>query len=66
MNENLVYKYSGWNDYTKDALEKRYFWFSKPKNFNDPFDSNMNILGAFDNSNKIFTQKISPDDVNET
>jgi hypothetical protein len=39
MNENLVYKYSGWNDYTKDALEKRYFWFSKPTNFNDPFDS---------------------------
>lgn len=60
MHEDLIYKYSDWNKYTKDALEKRYFWFSKPTNFNDPFDSNMNILGAFNTSSNIFTQTKNP------
>lgn len=57
----LVYKYFPWKDYTKDALEKRYFWFSKPKNFNDPFDSNMDILGVSEKLSKIFSTKFSED-----
>lgn len=65
MNE-LIYKYSDWNSYTKEALEQRYFWFSKPMNFNDPFDSNMDLLGAFKNSNNVFTEKKSPVNDNET
>jgi len=44
MAANLVYKYSGWDNFSKDALLNRYFWFSKPTNFNDPFDCNMEVL----------------------
>ncbi|MCH7415853.1 DUF2971 domain-containing protein [Belliella sp. R4-6] len=61
MESNIVYKYSDWNDHSKDALKNRYFWFSKPTNFNDPFDSNMNILGAFNSSENIFTQTKCPE-----
>jgi hypothetical protein len=43
-NEEIIYKYSKWNDEVKDALYNRYFWFSKPTNFNDPFDCNMDRL----------------------
>lgn len=50
----LVYKYSDWNKNTKDAIIKRYFWFSKPPFFNDPFDSNMDIFNAFKVSEEIF------------
>jgi hypothetical protein len=57
MNEELIYKYSDWNEYSKDGLSKRYFWFSKPTSFNDPFDSNMDVLLSFSNSNDIFTGK---------
>ncbi|MEQ6118473.1 DUF2971 domain-containing protein [Reichenbachiella sp. MALMAid0571] len=61
MENDIVYKYSDWNDYSKDALEKRYFWFSKPTNFNDPFDSNMDILRAFNGAKNIFTQNKKPE-----
>ena len=57
MNNYLVYKYTTWSGNTRDAVEKRYFWFAKPDNFNDPFDSNMEILNSFKDSKKIFNRK---------
>ena len=52
--DNLVFKYSRWDEYCKEALRERYFWFSKPTYFNDPFDSNMDILLAFEETKKLF------------
>ncbi|WP_281612919.1 DUF2971 domain-containing protein [Flammeovirga sp. SubArs3] len=58
MNEQeLVYKYSDWNSYSKEAINKRYFWFSKPTNFNDPFDSNMGILMASPRTKAVFEKQ---------
>jgi len=57
--QKLVYKYSDWNKNSQDGISKRYFWFSKPTNFNDPFDSNMEILKAFPRSSKVFDKKIN-------
>lgn len=53
-NCELLFKYYKWDDYCKESLELRYFWFSKPKNFNDPFDCNMDILKSFKRSSEIF------------
>lgn len=55
--QELVYKYSDWNSYSEEAINKRYFWFSKPTNFNDPFDSNMDILRAFPRTKAVFDRK---------
>ena len=43
----MIYRYSGWDSYTQDAIKNRYFWFSKPTNFNDPLDPNMDCFKAF-------------------
>ena len=56
MNEELIYKYTPWDKFSKDALRKRYFWFSKPKNFNDPFDSNVDRLLVSKLGQEIFNQ----------
>lgn len=61
IEQTLAYKYSDWNKYSQDGISKIYFWFSKPTNFNDPFDSNMDILKAFPRTKKIFDK-----DFNET
>ncbi len=53
-NNNMIYRYSGWDSYSQDSLKDRYFWFSKPTNFNDPFDSNMECLKAFNVTNQLF------------
>lgn len=54
MNKNnLAYKYSSWDDFCIDAVSNRYFWFSKPINFNDPFDCNMDILKHCETTNKV-------------
>ncbi len=60
---DLIYKYYSWDKYCKESLSNRYFWFSKPPNFNDPFDSNMAILSAFERSSRIFNNSF---DDNET
>jgi len=44
----MLYRYTSWDDNTKNSLEERYFWFSKPTNFNDPFDCNMDRLLSSD------------------
>ena len=56
-NNELIFKYYSWDTYSKESFEQRYFWFSKPTNFNDPFDSNMVLLKAFEKSNEIFEQR---------
>ncbi len=33
-----IFKYSPINDYLKSSLNDGYLWFSKPEEFNDPFD----------------------------
>lgn len=38
-----LYKYQSCNDYAPNNLRRRSFWFSKPENFNDPFDCNINF-----------------------
>jgi len=38
-----LYKYQSCNEYVLNNLRRRSFWFSKPENFNDPFDCNINF-----------------------
>ena len=40
----MLYKYLRCDNYLIDSLDSRYFWFSKPDKFNDPFDCNMECL----------------------
>lgn len=56
----MLYKYYSVNDYSKDSLQKQYFWFSKPTEFNDPFDCNMDILTNYPLFNKKLDE-ISPE-----
>lgn len=42
--ERLLYKYSSINMNLISSLAGGYLFFSKPDNFNDPFDSNLNYL----------------------
>ncbi len=42
-----VYKYYAPNDYNKDALRNGYFWFSKRKYLNDPYDSHGEIINEY-------------------
>lgn len=50
----MIYRYSAWDSYSQDSLKERYFWFSKPTNFNDPFDSNMDCLKEFELTSELF------------
>ena len=36
--KKIIYKYKTINDFTLDSLEKKYHYFSKPSQLNDPFD----------------------------
>lgn len=38
-----LYKYQSCNEYALNNLRRRSFWFSKPENFNDPFDCDINF-----------------------
>jgi hypothetical protein len=38
-----LYKYQSCNQFTFGNLIKRHLWFSKPNNFNDPFDCDINF-----------------------
>ena len=42
----MVYKYYSSQDYNFDALEKQYFFFSKAKFLNDPFDTSLTLLSS--------------------
>ena len=35
---NILYKYRADNDYTENIIKNSALWFSRPKEFNDPFD----------------------------
>lgn len=39
-----IYKYYALNDKNIDALKNSYFFLSNPKDFNDPFDCNFNLI----------------------
>jgi hypothetical protein len=39
-----LYKYFSLNHYSIDSLEKNYLHLSNPKDFNDPFDCNRNLI----------------------
>lgn len=39
-----IYKYYSLNEKNIDALENSYFFLSNPKDFNDPFDCNFNLI----------------------
>ena len=41
---NSLYKYYPLTEYSLDALEKAYFYLNNPKDFNDPFDCNYNLI----------------------
>ncbi len=43
----MIYKYYSGNDYSFNSLKKQELWFSKPTEFNDPFDCNMQLLDEF-------------------
>jgi len=43
-NENSLYKYFSLNEYSLDSLKNDYVYLSNPKNFNDPFDCNRNLI----------------------
>ncbi len=46
MPKNLppyLYKYQPYNIQTLDNIKDRYIWFSKPDDFNDPFDCSINF-----------------------
>jgi hypothetical protein len=35
----IFYKYRAINDHTLESIERSYFYFTKPKDFNDLFDT---------------------------
>lgn len=39
-----IYKYYALNEFSLDALKNSYFYLSNPKDFNDPFDCNRNLI----------------------
>ena len=39
-----LYKYFSLNDFSLDSLENDYIFLSNPKDFNDPFDCNRNLI----------------------
>lgn len=43
----IVYKYYPPTEYSFDALEKGYFYFSKVARLNDPFDSSYSLISKF-------------------
>ena len=46
-NKTMVYKYYAPTDYNMDALKKQYFWFSKAKYLNDPYDVCADVIELF-------------------
>lgn len=56
----MIYKYYSGNKYSVESLKKQEFWFSKPTEFNDPFDCNMNIIDEFTDFKNLMSKK-NPD-----
>jgi hypothetical protein len=43
-NRSSLYKYFSLNEYSLDSLKNDYVYLSNPKDFNDPFDCNRNLI----------------------
>lgn len=53
------YKYHSVNRYLFDLLVNQEFWFSKPKDFNDPFDCNIDLHIKDDEDLLSYLRKIN-------
>ena len=53
----MIYKYYSGNEYSIDSLKNQKLWFSKPNEFNDPFDTNMGIIDVFSDFKDSISQK---------
>lgn len=56
----MIYKYYSGNKYSVENFAKQELWFSKPTEFNDPFDCNMDIIDEFTDFKDSMSKK-SPD-----
>ncbi len=58
----MVYKYYPPTDYTFDALCGEYFFFSKVRKLNDPYDTSFNLIRGSKLSKRLIAEgRISPD-----
>lgn len=53
----MVYKYFSPNEHNFDALQNGYFWFSKRKYLNDPFDMAGGVVNEFPNFVKYLKER---------
>ena len=61
--EEYIYKFYAPTEYSFDALEKRYFWFSNPRYLNDPFDCNYDSFqssNVFKNLSEEYRNRLLP------
>ncbi len=56
-----IFKYYAINGKNLDALENKYFWFSKPPRLNDPIDCNMAILKNNPETVKVLEDRYGQD-----
>jgi hypothetical protein len=42
-----LFKYFSFNEYSMDSIENDYFYLSNPRDFNDPFDCNRNLIQEY-------------------
>ena len=49
LGTNILYKYRADNDYTREIIKNHTLWFSRPKEFNDPFDCFSILAPSTDN-----------------
>lgn len=52
-----IFKYYAPNDYNREALSEKYFWFSKAHFLNDPYDVCANIIDLFPSFKAALCQK---------
>lgn len=60
----MIYKYYSGNEYSIDSLKNQKLWFSKPNEFNDPFDTNMGIIDVFADFKDSISKK-NPEFIND-
>lgn len=51
-----IFKYYSVNDFSFDSLKKKYLYFSKPTDFNDPFDCSTNLISFINENSKNKTR----------
>ena len=62
-----LYKYQSCNENTLNNLRDRSFWFSKPENFNDPFDCKINfkLVDITEENLELFFNSLREDEPNK-